>query len=1006
MKKAILFIIILISVIKISFAQDAQTLYNEAQQHVANNEFDDAITKFTQASNLFKANGQTANYVISEVGLVEVLINLGKLDDATAKLNIIDPEAVYTFGDSTKIVAYINTLEGRIYFMTSDLESAKKKFSKALNINIKLFGSESLEAAKNMNDIALIYANTGKIDSAIYFYNKNIEIIKNVQGENSPLLPLAYINLSNLYITQGEYEKAIDLKLKVVQISTAYKGEVCEEVGQAYSGLGNAYMVIGEYYLAEEYLKKSVEIFKQMYGKNSYRIAMNYENIGNLNNKMGNYDFALQYYFLATKILEDNFAQNANFPGLYNNIGLVCRNKGNLDNANIFFQKALDAKQKSSNIDDAETATIYTNLGTVYKQSGDSLAALNSFLKAVDILENIYGKHNPFLPEPLLNIANLYYEQGKLDSSEIYFYKSINANEKQDNVNFNAQDIPIKNYYDGIQLLESINGISGLHLHKFNTDSNTIDLTIAMDKIKICDNLITDLRKSFFNNKDKFRLNAQISKVFDNAVETAYILLYENIGNETDTKNDIFYFIERNKTSSLLQALNDAKVSKFGDVPDSLIEVEKDIKERINIYNQKLTEAVADAEKNFYRDKIIEENQNYKNILNIYKNNYPEYYNAKFNVQTIKPTDIQNIINDTTAFLNYYITSEHIFIYLITKQEIKVFSSDITDDLVPQINLMNKSLLSNKDNDIKNYIKSAKNVFDKIFYITLPSQITNLIIIPDDILGTISFESLLYDDYSGDIKTFADYPFLIKKYQISYSYSASLFYEMLKINYRNIKRNNILSLAPVFAPGNSQTYSGIPVSTIMGTKQEVDNIFQIFSNHNLQDDIFVNADANEYKLKNILGNTNYKILHIATHGHIDFQTPELSALILAHDPGNIDDGILYSGEIYNLNLKTDLVTLSACETARGVISKGEGVIGLSRAFMYAGTKNLIISLWKVSDIATTELMTDFYAELLTEYPYFAGDLQFSNSLHRAKLQMINKGYGHPYFWSSFILIGR
>ena len=107
-----------------------------------------------------------------------------------------------------------------------------------------------------------------------------------------------------------------------------------------------------------------------------------------------------------------------------------------------------------------------------------------------------------------------------------------------------------------------------------------------------------------------------------------------------------------------------------------------------------------------------------------------------------------------------------------------------------------------------------------------------------------------------------------------------------------------------------------------------------------------------------------------------------------------------------MSLKSDLVVLSACETARGKFSKGEGVIGLSRAFIYAGTKNLIISLWKVADLPTTELMTKFYEHLLDENKKLSGDINFNTALHQAKIDLINSEYGHPFFWSSFILIGK
>jgi CHAT domain-containing protein len=111
--------------------------------------------------------------------------------------------------------------------------------------------------------------------------------------------------------------------------------------------------------------------------------------------------------------------------------------------------------------------------------------------------------------------------------------------------------------------------------------------------------------------------------------------------------------------------------------------------------------------------------------------------------------------------------------------------------------------------------------------------------------------------------------------------------------------------------------------------------------------------------------------------------------------------ILHLGEVYNLNLNTDLVVLSACETGRGEIKKGEGIIGLTRDLLYAGASNLLVSLWQVDDEATAKLMVDFYDRMLN-------GVSKAEALHQAKLQMLqeNPEQALPYYWSAFILIGR
>ncbi len=147
--------------------------------------------------------------------------------------------------------------------------------------------------------------------------------------------------------------------------------------------------------------------------------------------------------------------------------------------------------------------------------------------------------------------------------------------------------------------------------------------------------------------------------------------------------------------------------------------------------------------------------------------------------------------------------------------------------------------------------------------------------------------------------------------------------------------------------------------------------------------------------------SDFKYIHFATHGLVNESKPELSRIFLS--PDNSDDGSLFSGEIYNLNMNVSLVTLSACETGLGKVEKGEGVMGLSRALMYAGAQNLIVSLWQVSDSSTADLMISFYGDLV----YKSGQPNFSSALRKAKISLINsEKYSDPYYWAPFILVGN
>jgi CHAT domain-containing protein len=278
---------------------------------------------------------------------------------------------------------------------------------------------------------------------------------------------------------------------------------------------------------------------------------------------------------------------------------------------------------------------------------------------------------------------------------------------------------------------------------------------------------------------------------------------------------------------------------------------------------------------------------------------------------------------------------------------------------------------------------------------------------------------------------FKNYPFLINRYNVSYSYSANLFYRTFpkdkqkKPELTNI--NDWLALAPIFDDKSEQgvmlatrelqrqlsnlksdtmnvrgrMLSGDYITPLPGTESETQAIIKQYENRNLKAQALLHQSANEQFIKSG-GLEKYKVLHFATHGFVNSEKPELSGILLAQDSTGNQDGVLYSGEIYNLKLNADLVVLSACETGLGKINKGEGIIGLTRALLYAGSKNIIVSLWQVSDESTSDLMIDFYNNLLNTKNKSYGD-----PLRKAKLKMISEGkFAHPFYWSPFILVGK
>jgi CHAT domain-containing protein len=200
------------------------------------------------------------------------------------------------------------------------------------------------------------------------------------------------------------------------------------------------------------------------------------------------------------------------------------------------------------------------------------------------------------------------------------------------------------------------------------------------------------------------------------------------------------------------------------------------------------------------------------------------------------------------------------------------------------------------------------------------------------------------------------------------------------------------------ASGGAVRGSGPELAPLTESKEEVRRIAALYPASSVA--LFTGASATEENVKGSALFAEARQVHFATHGSLNESQPQLSGLELARIGASKEDGTLRVYEIFNLRLNADLLTLSACDTALGKEVSGEGILGMTRAFFYAGARSLLVSLWPVSDRSTPDLMYDFYRHLGV-----AGTK--AEALRQAKLSMIDsESYSDPYFWGPFILSGE
>ncbi len=276
------------------------------------------------------------------------------------------------------------------------------------------------------------------------------------------------------------------------------------------------------------------------------------------------------------------------------------------------------------------------------------------------------------------------------------------------------------------------------------------------------------------------------------------------------------------------------------------------------------------------------------------------------------------------------------------------------------------------------------------------SNAETVVIVPDGMLFECPFEVLLAGDPSGD-GGWREQPFLGRSFTTVYAPSASVYSKLAGGGARRKYERELLAVGdPDFS--SLEGGSGAVLAALPHSRSEIDRICSFYKKSKISK--LYGPEATESNLKSALHDGMPRILHFATHGLAEPADPASSCIVLGRDSLTTDDGYLHMLEILSMPLDVELVVLSACESARGRLSRGEGVVGLSRAFIASGAGGVVASLWAVSDESTALLMNGFYEGMVKKRETAAG------AMKEARLAMLEtEEYSHPFYWSPFVVIG-
>lgn len=1005
---------------------------NKGKLFLKKAEFDSSMYYFMNASEIFKQalnhkeeQSVWENYILCLTYIGKNFVRQMKFETAHEYLHKALDLGVEKLGENHIHIAFIYNGLATLNFRQSDLVKALEYDKKSLEINITNLGLEHHDVANGYYNLALTYQDIGDYDSALSCFIKSRDIYLRI---DDPAVASAYYGIGCTYIIKGHYDKAFKALEKAIAIRLENFGEKHPFVAESYNSIGRFYKATGDLDKAIEYYKRSTSIYSEYFGPHHPSVAYGNNNIGGVYREKGNLTKSLYYYHLSLKdkirIFGENHPAVAN---TYANIGRTHSDQGNYQTSIQFYKKSLAIRFNILGKDHPSIVLDYLFMGSAYIEISDYNKALDYLNKALEIQIKCTGEKHPLIAKMYNYIGDIHVRKTDYETAITYFQKAIIALSPDFNDLNMYKNPDLDNILSETELLNSLQyKAESLNKHYAELSGNIAELKMSFRTYQLASALIDKIRNGYKSEGSRLFLGEKATEIFDKAIETA-LTLYKKT-KDTYYKEQAFQFAEKDKFSTLALYLQESRARQFAGIPDTLLQLENALRADLAFYNTQIQKELQKKESDDrkthsrYEDKLFTLNIQYHKLIKTFEEKYPEYYDLKYQSQTIPIEKLKTLLDDQTVLIEYFTGENILSIFSFTKDHMDVYQTEADSTFYTMAGSLNSSI---KKIDVRNFIHTSMLLYKKLIA-PVQNKLNHkkkIIIIPHSILAKIPFEVLISKlPRQSDQTDFSKMDYLISSYDISYHYSATLYAKRSMDTQEGAVLHDFAGFAPVFSDDadnslihanrtvlNDLNYSesdfravqvdGKRFNELKYSEKEIQEIVHCFKKNNKRAMGYYKKDASENNFK--ATGDKYRYIHIASHGIINEKYPQLSGIIFSQPvhPTNQEDGILYSGEIYNLNLNADLVVLSSCESGIGKLVRGEGLMALTRGFLYAGAENLVVSLWKVSDKHTSELMIEFYENILK------GD-DYSGSLRKAKLTMLqNPKTAFPRLWASFILIG-
>lgn len=950
-----------------TLSSDADSIFCEAKNLYRDHKYDDCLLALQKSNKMFLDDENWESYIET----------LGQLGVQTAVLKDSLQGHVYMnkaihLADSLQIIdkhvhSVVYAVKGNAFYWEGDYKTTLTYWEKALEILKQSSVLDNEYYLSMLNNLGHVYEALGDYEKSAVNHLEAVKIAEETFGANHPKT----LYRVNKWIEFLAVKKAYNEVWKeLLKRKSDY-----ESLDDSYGVKADYYWIMTRYYIAiqdfteaKNYLTQAEDLYKKLYAPSYNKNQRIHATWAVLEESQGYFDKALPHYKKSLELHESYpYHTVHSLATAFMNVGNCYTNMGEFDQALVYMNEAIGTLEESS-INGFYQSRIYYYRALMYIENEDYDLAIADIEYALKELSSDEGNFDELIGKYNYRIGECYQFKGLYDKAKNYYDKGVSSFLIREDGKTDIFSIGDKRVVSELLTAK----IKLIFID--SSQDNVAGMEMILETAQIVDELLRHMMNHSRSEDSKLSLNDMFHENSNLAVKACYKL--HEFTSDDSYMNEAFLWSVKGK-ANLLQAEIKANTDKLkANLPDSLLEKELKINAAISFYEEKLFEHSTDKKDNNWNKVLVDLRMEREKLIAHYETYYPKYFELKYSNAKVSLKEIQGSLDKEESLLDYFLGEDALYVFVIDQKEMHFRRVVLEEDIGKTIELFREAI---KSSDFENYTQTAYYLYE-VLLAPVEKYINGkeLYIVPHGMISYLPFDALISEKPFS--KAYHDLAYLTKTYDISYLYNSKL----MNVSYNKPGVEGYLGIVP--------TYSG-DYKHLRYAEKEVDEISMSLSGEKI-----VGNTATETYVRN--NASQYDIIHFASHAEIDQEQAMLSRLILEKD--SINDGSLYTYELYNMELSSSLVVLNACNTGEGKLYAADGIISLASGFQFAGCESVFMNLWEVPDQSSSVLVTNFFKHL-------KDGMCKRSSLSQAKrdyLEASDEYTANPIFWAGGVVSGN